>query len=141
VALTRHRESVAIFAARDTTANLDQLARQMGRDETKRAAISFIVDDDRFKRERRKRLEMEDRRLSRTAAGSQRSRDTVAEGNAAQATPDRHDASTSAARLDADQQHRPGNRDTKSDAISPFYAATASINFCTPRILSARRML
>jgi hypothetical protein len=24
----------------------------MGRDETKRAAISFIVDDDRFKRER-----------------------------------------------------------------------------------------
>jgi Ti-type conjugative transfer relaxase TraA len=47
VALTRHRDSVAIFAARDTAADLDRLARQMGRDETKRAAISFIVDDER----------------------------------------------------------------------------------------------
>jgi hypothetical protein len=47
VALTRHRESVAIFVARDTAADLDRLARQMGRDETKRAAISFIVDDER----------------------------------------------------------------------------------------------
>jgi len=47
VALTRHRECVAIFAAHDTAADLDRLARQMGRDETKRAAISFIVDDER----------------------------------------------------------------------------------------------
>jgi hypothetical protein len=47
VALTRHRESVAIFVAHDTAADLDRLARQMGRDETKRAAISFIVDDER----------------------------------------------------------------------------------------------
>jgi hypothetical protein len=47
VALTRHRESVAIFVAHDTAADLDRLARQMGRDETKRAAISFIVDDQR----------------------------------------------------------------------------------------------
>jgi hypothetical protein len=47
VALTRHRECVAIFAAHDTAADLDRLARQMGRDETKRAAISFIVVDER----------------------------------------------------------------------------------------------
>jgi hypothetical protein len=47
VALTRHRECVAIFAAHDTAADLDRLARQMGRDETKRAAISFIVDAER----------------------------------------------------------------------------------------------
>lgn len=47
VALTRHRDSVAIFVAHDTAADLDRLARQMGRDETKRAAISFIVDDER----------------------------------------------------------------------------------------------
>ncbi|MGP0092322.1 MAG: MobQ family relaxase [Xanthobacteraceae bacterium] len=47
VALTRHRESVAIFAAHDTAADLDRLARQMGRDEIKRAAVSFIVDDER----------------------------------------------------------------------------------------------
>src|SRR5208337_3373547 len=31
VALTRHRDSVAVFAARETTPDLDALARQMGR--------------------------------------------------------------------------------------------------------------
>jgi hypothetical protein len=47
VALTRHRESVAIFVAHDTAADLDRLARQMGRDEIKRAALSFVVSDER----------------------------------------------------------------------------------------------
>ena len=47
VALTRHRELVAIFVAHDTAADLDRLARQLGRDEIKRAAISFVVADQR----------------------------------------------------------------------------------------------
>jgi hypothetical protein len=46
VALTRHRESVAIFVARDTAADLNRLARQMGRDEIKRAAISFVIAEE-----------------------------------------------------------------------------------------------
>jgi Ti-type conjugative transfer relaxase TraA len=45
VALTRHRESTAIFVARETASDLDRLARQMGRDEIKRAATSFIADE------------------------------------------------------------------------------------------------
>jgi hypothetical protein len=41
---SRHRERVAIFVARETAPNLDRLARQMGRDETKRAASGFDID-------------------------------------------------------------------------------------------------
>jgi DNA transposition AAA+ family ATPase len=44
VALTRHRDSVAIFAARETATDLDALARQMGRDESKSAASGFVLD-------------------------------------------------------------------------------------------------
>lgn len=43
VALTRHRESVAIFAARETAKDQDDLARQMARDEQRRAASSFFA--------------------------------------------------------------------------------------------------
>ena len=44
VALTRHRESVAIFAARETAPDLDALAKQMQRDDQKRAASAFVLD-------------------------------------------------------------------------------------------------
>ncbi len=45
VALTRHRESVEIFAARETVKDLDAMARGMGRKENKRAATAYRIDD------------------------------------------------------------------------------------------------
>ena len=44
VALTRHRESVAVFVARETAADLPDLARQMQRNDQKRAASAFALD-------------------------------------------------------------------------------------------------
>jgi hypothetical protein len=44
VALTRHRQSVAIFAARETAPDLDALAKQMQREDQKRAASAFVLD-------------------------------------------------------------------------------------------------
>lgn len=44
VALSRHRLSVAIFVARTTAKDVADLARQMGRDDSKRAASYFTVD-------------------------------------------------------------------------------------------------
>ena len=44
VALSRHRESVTVFAARETATNLAELAWQMARDDQKRAASGFTID-------------------------------------------------------------------------------------------------
>jgi ribosomal protein L21E len=44
VALTRHRESVEIFAARETVKDLDAMAKGMGRKENKRAATVYQID-------------------------------------------------------------------------------------------------
>ena len=44
VALTRHRETVAVFVARETAADLPDLARQMQRNDQKRAASAFVLD-------------------------------------------------------------------------------------------------
>jgi len=44
VALTRHREDVAVFVSRDVAPDRDTLARQMGRDDQKRAASGFVAD-------------------------------------------------------------------------------------------------
>jgi ATP-dependent exoDNAse (exonuclease V) alpha subunit len=44
VALTRHRESVEIFAARETVADLDAMARGLARPENKRAATAYHID-------------------------------------------------------------------------------------------------
>jgi hypothetical protein len=44
VALTRHRESVEIFAAHETVPDLDAMARGMGRKENKRAATAYRID-------------------------------------------------------------------------------------------------
>lgn len=43
VALSRHRETTALFVATDTARDLDELARQMNRPEEKRAASQFHV--------------------------------------------------------------------------------------------------
>lgn len=42
VALTRHRESTTVFVSRDTTRDLEQLARQMSRVDERRAASEFL---------------------------------------------------------------------------------------------------
>jgi ATP-dependent exoDNAse (exonuclease V) alpha subunit len=44
VALTRHRESVALFVARNTAKDVKELARQMGRVDDRRAASMFHPD-------------------------------------------------------------------------------------------------
>jgi Ti-type conjugative transfer relaxase TraA len=44
VAATRHRHETALFVARDTARDLDQLARQMGRVDEQRAASQFHYD-------------------------------------------------------------------------------------------------
>jgi Ti-type conjugative transfer relaxase TraA len=44
VAWTRHREAAAVFVAKDTAADLDQLARQMGRVDERRSASQFHHD-------------------------------------------------------------------------------------------------
>jgi hypothetical protein len=44
VALTRHRENVHIFAARETVADVDALARPMARTDGKRAATAYHVE-------------------------------------------------------------------------------------------------
>jgi hypothetical protein len=41
VALTRHREHTTVFVARETAADLDQLARQMARADDRRVASQF----------------------------------------------------------------------------------------------------
>jgi hypothetical protein len=41
VALTRHREKTELFVARNTTRNIGQLARQIGRPDERRAAAQF----------------------------------------------------------------------------------------------------
>ena len=43
VALTRHREQTALFVARNTAADVKQLARQMGRVDERRAASAFYA--------------------------------------------------------------------------------------------------
>ena len=45
VALTRHRETVQIFAARETVKDLDAMARAMSRRENKRAATAYRAAD------------------------------------------------------------------------------------------------
>jgi hypothetical protein len=45
VALSRHRESVHIFAARETVKNLDEMAAGMSRADNKRAATAFQIDE------------------------------------------------------------------------------------------------
>jgi hypothetical protein len=45
VALTRHRESVAVFAARDTAKDLPTLAKQFGRDENARAVSAYKIHE------------------------------------------------------------------------------------------------
>jgi hypothetical protein len=49
VALTRHRENVALFVARETAPDLDQLAKQMARADDRRAASQFHREDGRGK--------------------------------------------------------------------------------------------
>jgi hypothetical protein len=44
VALTRHREAVHVFAARETVKNLDAMAQSMARVENKRAASAYSID-------------------------------------------------------------------------------------------------
>ena len=44
VALTRHRERVHIFAARETVKSLDDMARGMARTDNKRAATAYSID-------------------------------------------------------------------------------------------------
>lgn len=44
VALSRHRDSVALFVAKDTAKDIGQLARQMARQDEKRAAVAFVPD-------------------------------------------------------------------------------------------------
>jgi ATP-dependent exoDNAse (exonuclease V) alpha subunit len=46
VALTRHRESLHIFAASETVKDLEAMARSMGRVENKRAATAYRIDND-----------------------------------------------------------------------------------------------
>jgi AAA domain-containing protein/relaxase-like protein len=46
VALTRHKESVEIFASRETVKDLDAMARGLGRSENKRAATAYRIDND-----------------------------------------------------------------------------------------------
>jgi ATP-dependent exoDNAse (exonuclease V) alpha subunit len=57
VALTRHREHTTIFVARDTAADLNQLARQMARVDDRRAASQFYREpergDERSERQRK----------------------------------------------------------------------------------------
>jgi AAA domain/Relaxase/Mobilisation nuclease domain len=45
VALSRHRENVHIFAARETVKNLDEMAAGMARADNKRAATAFQIDE------------------------------------------------------------------------------------------------
>jgi hypothetical protein len=45
VALTRHRDAVHIFAARETVKDLDAMAQGLARAENKRAATAYRVDD------------------------------------------------------------------------------------------------
>jgi ATP-dependent exoDNAse (exonuclease V) alpha subunit len=44
VALTRHREAVHIFAARETVKGLDDMAKGMARTDNKRAATAYSID-------------------------------------------------------------------------------------------------
>jgi hypothetical protein len=44
VALTRHRSTVSVFVAREVAADLPELARQMQRNDQKRAASAFVLD-------------------------------------------------------------------------------------------------
>jgi Ti-type conjugative transfer relaxase TraA len=46
VALTRHRDKATLFVARNTAANVRQLARQMARVDDRRAASHFFQDED-----------------------------------------------------------------------------------------------
>jgi AAA domain-containing protein/relaxase-like protein len=46
VALTRHKESVEIFASRETVKDLDAMARGLGRSDNKRAATAYRIDND-----------------------------------------------------------------------------------------------
>ena len=45
VALTRHREAVHIFAARETVKDLDTMAAGMARGDNKRAASAYTIDE------------------------------------------------------------------------------------------------
>jgi hypothetical protein len=46
VALTRHREEVHIFASRETVKDLDAMAVGMARTDNKRAASSYVIDEE-----------------------------------------------------------------------------------------------
>ena len=46
VALTRHREEVHIFAARETVKDLDAMAAGMARSDNKRAASAYVIDEE-----------------------------------------------------------------------------------------------
>src|SRR5271168_4073423 len=46
VALTRHREAVHIFAARETVQDLDEMAKGMSRADNKRAASSYFINEE-----------------------------------------------------------------------------------------------
>src|SRR5271168_1606969 len=46
VALTRHREAVHIFAARETVKDLDAMAHGMARADNKRAASAYFIDEE-----------------------------------------------------------------------------------------------
>ena len=46
VALTRHREAVHIFAARETVEDLDAMAAGMARADNKRAASAYVIDEE-----------------------------------------------------------------------------------------------
>jgi hypothetical protein len=51
VAMTRHREAVAVFIPQDVAADREALGKLMGRDEQKRAASGFMVDPASLQRE------------------------------------------------------------------------------------------
>jgi hypothetical protein len=61
VALTRHREHTTVFVARETAANLDQLARQMARVDDRRAASQFHHEADRVNERPEPRSEFRER--------------------------------------------------------------------------------
>jgi hypothetical protein len=46
VALTRHRESVAIYTAAEVAGDLDELARQMARHDERRASVAFATGEE-----------------------------------------------------------------------------------------------
>ena len=71
VALTRHRENVSLFVARETAADLNQLARQMGRVDDRRAASQFHHDDAPRRERDARDMDHEGREAARRARRAQ----------------------------------------------------------------------